>query len=119
MNHLNGKEKLTKDEQYLLGLLISYMDASLILNCSLQHVGRLVRKGRLKRVVYKKRQYIDLLSILVYSGDIDTGDRVVFMQKVNFKPLNNQQLNKSKEIRMEGKEWHEFWNHIDEQIKNL
>jgi len=95
------------------------MDASLILNCSLQHVGRLVRKGRLKRVVYKKKQYIDLLSILVYSGDINTGDRVVFMQKVDFKPIDNKQLNKSKEIRMEGKEWHEFWNHIDEQIKNL
>jgi hypothetical protein len=59
------------------------------------------------------------MSILVYSGDINTGDIVVFQQKVNFKPIDNQTFNKSKEIRMEKKEWHDFWARIDKQIKDL
>jgi hypothetical protein len=59
------------------------------------------------------------MSILVYTGDLNTGDVVLFKQEVRFKTIDNQTLNKNKEIRMEKKEWHEYWENIDEQIKNL
>jgi hypothetical protein len=113
-------ENLTVGDMYDMGLLLNYFEASCLLHVGKSQISNLVKEKRLEQVVYRKKKYITLMSALVYKGDVKKGDVLCFYQRVDKEPPNYKERIKRKEIRMvEKKEWHEIWNKIDEQIKDL
>jgi hypothetical protein len=107
------KEVLTKGDMLDLGLLVSYIEACCILDCSISNISHAVRRGYLEQIVYKNKRYITLLSILLYKGDVKPGEVVVFKQRVN-------PIKKRKEIEILAiEDWHGFCAELDEQIESL